>query len=988
MALPGPLDRVRMMPTPMPDPTQDRPADAAVDPEGLDELVFECLERMEFMGPRALAEVCAEHPEHAAALSARLHQLKLTGLVETDGNLDTFPEQLGEFRLEKRLGRGGMGVVYVARQTSLGRDVALKLIRPDQLYFPGARERFRREVEVVARLAHPGIVPVYTVGEDQGIPYFAMELVAGASLEEVLTAFRGRTPAQLSGRALFDLVSHLARERGSSEAGNPAERIFASGWTQACLWIARELAQALEHAHQRGVLHRDIKPSNVMLTPGGRALLLDFGLASAEGAGRLTRTGSQAGSLPYMAPEQVRGESASVDARTDVYGLGVTLYEMLALVAPFRGQGSAELTKSILEARPQRLRARVSGLAADVETVVATAMAPERERRYATAADLARDLSNLLERRPIQARPAGVRVRTLRWAQRRPAAATALVLCLTIALGGPTAFGLQQRVAAREQLRLNRELTLQREEARAQARRAEANFDKALEAVDAMLTSVGDSRLKDVPRAAAVRRELLEQALAFYQGFQADHPDDPHLAREVVRADLRCARVLALLGRFSEAEQAFAAAHADLASGRVAFEPAERALLEGEAARGMARLQLDSDRSAMAETTLREALRALDEAPAHEGVHAPGLRAELHGLLAEVLAATGRQAESEAELVSQRDELELLVERPDATPAQRLVLAHTLTNLGTGYATNGLWDEAQSAFLRALELYEPLALEQAGDVSLQGYIARTHLHLAEAGSEESPDWIEGHVAAALAVLEPLSLDFPELPRLSMDLSAALSALGFVRYGNGDFEGARKAGERACQLLVKLVEGHPTVAEYRAALAGAESNLYAAYLQLGRFQQALECLDRADIELARCLESGPDRPELVEVQTVLRVNRGYALLELARHREAVEAVTPLPDWPRWPEHMSAAVVCVRALDLLDEDASLAGKEAAALEERYVARALELLERGVELGFDDLDDLRDGPTWTALHGLPDFEALVEDLQEHGRGHPQAQ
>jgi serine/threonine protein kinase len=969
-------------------PPQDHLADARQDSSGLDELVFECLERMDSEGPRALAEICAAHPEHAAALSARLHRLKISGLVESTGDPDTFPEQLDEFRLERRLGRGGMGVVYVARQTSLGRDVALKLIRPEQLYFPGARERFRREVEAVARLAHPGIVPVYTVGEAQGIPYFAMELVSGASLEELLAAFRGRAPDQISGRDLFDLVTRLARERGSPQAGSPSERVFASGWTQACLWIARELAQALEHAHQRGVLHRDIKPSNVMLTPGGRTLLLDFGLASAEGAGRLTRTGSQAGSLPYMAPEQVRGESASVDARTDVYGLGVTLYEMLALAAPFRGRDSAELSKSILDARPQRLRARIHGLPSDVETVVAAAMAPERERRYASAADLARDLSNLLEHRPIQARPAGVRVRTLRWAQRRPAAATALVLGLTIVLGGPTAFGLQQRVAAREQQRLNEELESQRDEALAQHRRAEANFLKALEAVDSMLTSVGDSRLEDVPRAAEVRRELLEQALAFYQGFLADRPEDPRLAREVVLAELRCARVFSLLGRFAQAEQAFATARADLASGRAAFEPVERALLGGEAARGMARLQLDSDRSALAEATLREALGELDAVRAQENSQAQSLRATLRGLLAEVLAVTGRKAESEAELVTQRDELELLVDGPDATAPQRLDLAHTLTSLGAGYLAEGRRDEALSAFLRALELFESLALAQADDVSLQADIARAHIQLAQAGSEEGQAWIEGHVSAALAALEPLSLDFPELPRLSLDLSAALVASGFERYESGDFAGALEADERACKLLARLVEGHPTVAEYRGALARAESNLYAVHLQLGQFQQALECLDRADLELARCLDSEPGRPELVETQTVLRINRGYALLELGRHREAVEAVTPLPDWPRWREHMGAAVVCVRALECLSEDVALDGAELAALEQRYVARALELLERGVELGFDDLEDLRDSPTWTALHGLSEFEALVEVVQARPRTQPRTQ
>src|SRR5262245_28550165 len=162
------------------------------------------------------------------------------------------PERLGDFRLIRALGSGGMGVVYLANQESLGREVAIKLIRPENLYFPGARERFQREVEAVARLKHPGIVPVYTVGEEAGVPYFAMEHIDGCSLEDVLRLVKTEPPERLTGR-------DLARACGAQ--GTP----FGAGWVEAAFHLIAQVADALEHAHRAGVIHRDIKPTNIMI---------------------------------------------------------------------------------------------------------------------------------------------------------------------------------------------------------------------------------------------------------------------------------------------------------------------------------------------------------------------------------------------------------------------------------------------------------------------------------------------------------------------------------------------------------------------------------------------------------------------------------------------------------------------------------------------------------------------------------------------------
>src|SRR5262245_35743638 len=227
--------------------------------------------------PAALERLLARHIDHASEIQARLAALRAVGLGVAPSNA-AFPERLGEFRLLRRLGGGGMGVVYLAEQQSLRRQVALKLIRPEHLYFPRARERFRREVEVVARLQHPGIVPVYSVGEEVGMPYFAMEYVPGATLAAVLQELAGRDPAALSAADLAIAVAKAAGEPSSTSG----DELFRGTWVQCCVRLILRVTEALQHAHERGVLHRDLKPSNIMLTVAGRVMLFDFGLASTE----------------------------------------------------------------------------------------------------------------------------------------------------------------------------------------------------------------------------------------------------------------------------------------------------------------------------------------------------------------------------------------------------------------------------------------------------------------------------------------------------------------------------------------------------------------------------------------------------------------------------------------------------------------------------------------------------------------------------------
>jgi len=371
----------------------------------LEDLVVEYLDRSESEGSGVLGELCARNPDRADELRSRVASLGRMGFLP-GATPDRAPERLGEFRILEKIGGGGMGVVHRALQEPLGRIVALKVLRPEQVWFDGARDRFRREAESVARLAHPAIVPLFAFGEADDVPYLAMEYVRGASLASVVEALRAREPASLRG---FDLEQALAQSmtNGPGPRGDP-HVLYAGSWSDAVARIGSVVAGALEHAHGRGVLHRDLKPSNVMLAEDGRILLVDFGLAIREGADRSTRTGSQLGSLPYMAPEQVDGRVDDVDARTDVCGLAVTLYELLALRLPFESSSSHEIARRVSAGDAAPIRSANSRVSRDLETVIAKAMDPSVEGRYATAAAFARDLQNVVSHGVRALRSTGV----------------------------------------------------------------------------------------------------------------------------------------------------------------------------------------------------------------------------------------------------------------------------------------------------------------------------------------------------------------------------------------------------------------------------------------------------------------------------------------------------------------------------------------------------------------------------------------------------
>ncbi|MFO0982922.1 MAG: bifunctional serine/threonine-protein kinase/formylglycine-generating enzyme family protein [Planctomycetota bacterium] len=412
-------------------PTNDeRPVSGSEDSgisDRLEDLIALGLERAMVDGERGIDSVCRDHPAHADAIRTGIVALREMGFAATPTSRhEPCGRQLGDFQLLRCIGRGGMGEVFVAEQCSLGRRVALKLMRPEALWFDASRDRFRREVESVAHLNHPGIVPVYAVGEQDGVPYFAMELVNGCSLSDALHQLRDFVPERLTGEALESAIVSTVGEESPRESSS--RDLFHGTWSEVCLRLTLQVAEALQHAHTHGIVHRDVKPSNIMLTPGGRVRLVDFGLARVDEPSQLTETRSPLGSLPYVSPEQLVGDARQIDHRTDIYGLGVTLYELLTLRVPYLSQSYDETRRLTVAGNPTRVRTFNPAVPWDAETICLVAMDRDRERRYATAADLATDIRRALQHLPLAARRPGVPLRTYRWAQRHPRLSVAAVL--------------------------------------------------------------------------------------------------------------------------------------------------------------------------------------------------------------------------------------------------------------------------------------------------------------------------------------------------------------------------------------------------------------------------------------------------------------------------------------------------------------------------------------------------------------------------------
>ena len=347
---------------------------------------------------------------------------------------------LGDFRIVREIGRGGMGVVYEAEQLSLQRRVALKVLPQAAFLDDGRLARFELEARTAATLEHPNIVPVFSIGCEQNVHYYAMKLIRGVSLAQLYLQLTSTTARESAGNgdasaaATSESSSATSKERVEdidflfrsvlSTLSNPDQ--YFDMITQ---W-AIQAAEALQYSHERGVIHRDIKPANLIVDPSGKLWITDFGLARLNDDSGMTFTGDFVGTLRYTSPERLEG-GRGIGQQVDVYSLGVTLYEMLTLKPAFDGGDRPVVLRQILEHDPRPLRQADPRIPADLETIIAKAMEKEPSQRYLSARELAADLRRFLTHQPIQARRATISDRVFKWAKRHKTLAHA-----TLVFGG------------------------------------------------------------------------------------------------------------------------------------------------------------------------------------------------------------------------------------------------------------------------------------------------------------------------------------------------------------------------------------------------------------------------------------------------------------------------------------------------------------------------------------------------------------------------
>ncbi len=963
--------------------------------EHVAEFVARCVALRESEGDVSIEAVCAEHPHLAEAVRRRLDVLTSMGMLN-DEETPQRGRRLGPFELLGSLGGGGMGEVHLARQDGLERHVALKIVRPDHLHFSGARERFAREAEAIAQLKHPGIVPVYTVGEDGGVPYLAMECVEGATLEEILTSVSGRDPATLSGRDIeraveacverLDLARGTTRTSWSSEGRGRA--LFTASWVEAVLRLGVAVTDALQHAHDRGILHRDVKPSNLMLTLDGRVLLLDFGLALRDGSARMTRTGAVVGSLTYMAPELIRGEEA--DARADVYGLGVTLFEMLALRAPFIGNDYDTTRAAILAGGPPSVRSTNPSVGQDAATLLGIALAAQQADRYPSAAALGADLQRVLERRPLLAKPPSAALRTWRWVQRRPAFAAACALACVLAIGGPITYAMLAQRHADEMSDIAREAkdAAQRADeeslrATAAMRATERHFALAKHAIDDLLVEVGRVDLKDHPRMLAVRHSIIDRAITAYDTLIEARPDDVDLRFERLSILNNAAVLLLNMGESSEALERYQQS-LDLSTAELALVTpglAPRALVRQHiktilaiAMARIARGELDRGNELLVEALARLEL-ATETFPDDRDLLTD--LAEARGYWADQLAMLGNEDAADAEYERALELLDALLTgvRDDARAL------HVRTWIGQSWVTHlselQRLEACVDAGLETLTFAD--RLEELGRTTVADRTAR-HAVWAHMGRSLSrlgaASEAESMLAAARAAARALSEEHRDDAHIvttylnSLDFSAAHAR----RVGRPTDElefyielelASRQAHEAAPTLVA------PAISQALAALgqARAQRSLHAP-------EAALVAAQRA-VELCRALEGRVERATWTERMRDFFDVLGRVHDDLGDHAATIRAAEAMasvdPESATATSLRRAAFLMCCALEDLSRDTRLGADERDTRRRATIDRCITLLTQAARLSPVPPASFRVDPRWSPILDHPHFPAI---------------
>jgi tetratricopeptide (TPR) repeat protein/tRNA A-37 threonylcarbamoyl transferase component Bud32 len=897
-----------------------------------------------------LADLFRDFPEVLATLERQLRALQsgsLPAAPTAPGGMST----LGEYEVLEELGRGGMGVVYKARHLRLRRLVALKMLLASPHRSEEERVRFCTEAETIARLQHPNIVQIYEVGEQDGHPFLALEFVEGTTLDRELNG------APLAPRAAAQLLEQLAR--------------------------------AIHAAHARGVVHRDLKPANVLLTPEGIPKITDFGLAKTlDQDGGQTRTGVVMGTPSYMAPEQARGASRDVTATTDVYALGAMLYETLTGRPPFQGSTNVETTRLVLEQEPVPPRRLQPQVPRDLQTICLTCLEKDPRKRYARALDLAEDLRRFQANEAIRARPAGITERTLKWVRRRPAlaalgAVSVLAVVALLALWGFLTFQLRQ----------------ERDNARSERQRAEANFEKAQQAVDQMLTKVAEETLIHEPRMEQKRRALLEDALAFYQEVLRERGDDARLQHKTALAYKRVADILRLLGRHDQAKAAYRDAIALLGplvsarpdQPRFQFQLADSYNWYGDLERTTSR----PDQARQAFLQARQLLESLVQTYPDRVLYRKDL-ARSHYNLGITHKEINQPREAQRAF---RKAIGLLEDALPAAQAARLAgehqsairqdLARSYLNLGPVLRRTGRHDKAKQAYCRAIRILDRLAQEHPGVPDYRyelGVACNNRGNFWADLPRNRPESSRALARAdrdhrrALTLFDKLVSDYPAVPVYRQEQANSHNSLAGMLVQKKEYAAARDSWNRARAIQEKITEEFPRVADYQGDLGMTLGNLGWLLARQQKWAEARTLLEQAVGHVRAALRPNPQNPSYCLALRNQYRDLANAQLGLRDHAGAARSARALTRAHRQTKEdfLLAAYYLARCMALVKEDSHLPDEDRRALSVRYGELAISLLRQARQRGLDPRRLLKTNPAFGVLRSHPAFTEFLAEIQ----------
>jgi serine/threonine-protein kinase len=998
------------------------PPNAALDPR-LDTVIAEYLESVERGEPSDPAPWLRRHPDLAGELGAFFAaEARFDHLVtplrsrspsgSSAGNAATPPvRSVSDYELLSELGRGGMGVIYKARQRSLNRLVALKTIRSGEWATPEERLRFRLEAETVATLDHPNIVPIYEVGElpsadGTRLPFFSMKLIEGENLSQAKGRFRGNWGG------IARLMSLVTR--------------------------------AVGHAHQRGVLHRDLKPANVLLriTPGpapdeearrGAGFPLgdlfvtphisDFGLARRAQQQRAgTLPGAILGTPMYLAPELTAGHEAATSA-SDVYSLGAILYELLTGAPPFQAQTTLEAIRLAAANAVRPPRQANPAIPRDLETICLKCLETEPGKRYPSADELAEDLENFLARRPIAARPVGTLGRLGRWCRRQPViAGLSAALMLVVLVSFPLILWSWRRAVEQERLAEQR-LT----ETRRERDRADEAFGLAHNAVEDVFRLLAEDRWEDMPGSEPFKRQLLEHGLQYYRTFVERRRDDPKLRREVADAMFQIGLIATRIGPKREAVESYQTAIA-LLRPLLRESPDD---LELRKSLGRALLNLGNALNAL--NRVDEAIKAHEEVvevwagvrkdrPDSEaakeqaagwmnrGVALQGKEdwpralesfRRCHSLLTESGAGPkdprlmvlcllnisqaedrlGRREEASRAAREAAAVAELMLKASPRGEDARLMTAHAARSLGNLHREHGEPEPARTNLELARRTLDELHRQRPRRTDYAWNLAGTCDELAAlAESQKKPADAQKALEQAESLLKELVEHDGESHPNRSSLARVERRLARAHERQGNAEGARRAYEQAKAQLEYLLAHDSPISTLRSDLAGACHQLGVAYFNLKKYPESLAAAEEAERHYRFLLDRTPTDGGVRKNLSGVLGNTAIVQRALRHPPEAIRATEERVKL--WPENATelydAATDFARTFDL----ASRAKEPAPQVRERAAAAAVSALRAAVRAGFADREKIRTEPLFKGARETPVFQSFLKELEQAKR------